>query len=146
MAAYVHTLSGITGNIGAKELHKRLAPLSSKLHHQAQENALQLSDEDIAECKQLASDISTLIQNINTTLSNQVSNDAGKKPIDDKLLSEKWSELLVLTSNNDSKAIDITENLLTAYALDMETSYRLKKCLTALENFEFEEAHQHLSV
>jgi len=146
MAAYVHTLSGITGNIGAKELHERLAPLSSKLHHQAQENALQLSDEDIAACKQLASDISTLIQNINITLSNQVSNDAGKKPIDDKLLSEKWSQLLVLTSNNDSTALDIAENLLATYALDMETTYRLKKCLTALENFEFEEAHQHLSV
>jgi hypothetical protein len=127
-------------------LHERLAPLSSKLHHQAQENALQLSDEDIAACKQLASDISTLIQKINTTLSSQVSNDAGKKPIDDKLLSEKWSELLVLTSNNDSNALDIAENLLATYALDMEATYRLKKCLTALENFEFEEAHQHLSV
>ena len=146
IAAYVHTLSGITGNIGALELHARLAPLSSKLHHQIQQESLQLSEDELLECKQLASDISGLIQRINHTLNEHAEEITGKPTIDDKTLSEKWSELLVLTSNNDSAALDIAESLLLNYSLDMETSYRLKKCMTALENFDFDEAYQILEV
>ena len=146
IAAYVHTLSGITGNIGALELHARLAPLSSKLHHQIQQESLQLSEDELLECKQLASDISGLIQRINHTLNEHAEEITGKPTIDEKTLSEKWSELLVLTSNNDSAALDIAESLLLNYSLDMETSYRLKKCMTALENFDFDEAYQILEV
>jgi CheY-like chemotaxis protein len=145
IAAYVHTLSGITGNIGALELHSRLAPLSSKLHQQTQQEFLQLSDEDISECKKLAIDIANLIQRINQTLDEHIGIIEGKRPIDEKILSEKWSELMVLTSNNDSTALDLAENLLQNYSFDMETSYRLKKCMTALESFDFDEAHQHLT-
>jgi CheY-like chemotaxis protein len=146
IAAYVHTLSGITGNIGAVKLHERLVPLASKLHHQAQGESLELSDEDLLECKQLAIDIANLTKRIVQTLEEHVGETAGKKSIDDKTLSEKWSELLVLTSNSDSAALDIAENLLQNYTLDMETSYRLKKCMAALENFDFEEAHQQLAL
>ena len=146
IAAYVHTLSGITGNIGALELHARLAPLSSKLHHQVQQESLQLSEDELVECKHLASDISDLIQRINHTLNEHAEEITGKPTIDRKTLSEKWSELLVLASNNDSAALDIAESLLLNYSLDMETSYRLKKCMTALENFDFDEAYQILEV
>ena len=147
LAAYVHTLTGITGNIGAKELHERLAPISAKLHHQTQANANanELSEEDIASCKSLAHAIANLTKTINNTLSNQTTETEGKRSIDDKTLSEKWSELLVRISNSDSSAIDLAEELLNTYALDMEVTYRLKKSLTALENFEFEEAQHHLS-
>ena len=98
------------------------------------------------ECKYLASDISKLIQRINQTLNEHAEEMTGKPTIDEKTLSEKWSELLVLVSNNDSAALDIAESLLSNYILDMETSYRLKKCMTALENFDFDEAYQHLVV
>jgi two-component system sensor histidine kinase/response regulator len=146
LAAYVHTLSGITGNIGAQELHSRIAPLSSKLHHQSQQEELLLSEEDIASCKQLAADIARLTQQIISTLAQFDGDAAVKNPIDNQVLSEKWSELLVLTSNSDSSALDIAEELLTNYSLDMETSHRLKKCMTALENFDFDEAYQHLNI
>lgn len=146
IAAYFHTLSGITGNLGAQALHRRLAPLSSKLHHLSQQDSIQLSEEDIAECKQLAAEIAALTQRVVTTLTQHDSSASEKIPIDHKVLSEKWSELLVLTSNSDSSALDIADDLLTNYTLDMETAYRLKKCMSALENFDFEEAHQHLSV
>ena len=146
IAAYFHTLSGITGNLGAQALHSRLAPLSSKLHHLSQQDSIQLSEEDIAECKQLAAEIAALTQRVLTTLTQHDSSASEKIPIDHKVLSEKWSELLVLTSNSDSSALDIADDLLTNYTLDMETAYKLKKCMSALENFDFEEAHQHLSV
>jgi len=146
IAAYFHTLSGITGNLGAQALHSRLAPLSSKLHHLSQQDSIQLSEEDIAECKQLAAEIAALTQRVVTTLTQHDNSASEKIPIDHKVLSEKWSELLVLTSNSDSSALDIADDLLTNYTLDMETAYKLKKCMSALENFDFEEAHQHLSV
>jgi CheY-like chemotaxis protein len=146
LAAYVHTLTGITGNIGAKALHAKLAPISAKLHHQAQLHTNKIDDEDIALCKSLAHDIALLTRRISDTFSDQTTESAGKRAIDDKTLSEKWSDLLVRTSNNDSTAIDLAEELLSTYELDMEVTYRLKKCLTALENFEFDEAQQHLTL
>ena len=145
IAAYFHTLSGITGNIGAQELHSRLVPLSSHLHNQSQLELLQLSDDDLESCKKLATEIAELTQRIDMTLAEHETDTLGKLTIEDKVLSEKWSELLVLTSNNDSSALDVAENLLARYQLDMETTYRLRKCMKALENFDFDEAHQHLS-
>jgi hypothetical protein len=142
----VHTLTGITGNIGANKLHERLAPISAKLHHQAQTNTIGLDEADIVSCKTLAHDIANLTQRIINTLSYDTTEVDGKRAIDDKTLSEKWSELLVRLLNSDSSAIDLAEELLNTYALDLEVSYRLKKCLTALENFEFEEAQQHLTL
>jgi CheY-like chemotaxis protein len=145
IAAYVHTLSGITGNIGAQELHSRLAPLSSKLHNQVQQETLRFTDEEVEECKHLATEIAALSSRINTILNQQESSEEEKLPIDDKALSEKWSELLVLISNSDSSALDMADQLLSTFQLDMETTYRLKKCVKALENFDFEEAHQQLT-
>ncbi|MFN5294363.1 MAG: response regulator [Flavobacteriales bacterium] len=145
LAAFVHTLTGITGNIGAKELHAQLSPVSAKLHHIAQHGEGQLTQEDLDTCSKLAEDIAGLTQRIRTTFSNPSSNASDKLTIDDKSLSEKWSALIVCASNSDSRAIDLAEELLNNFELDMETSFRLKKCLTALENFDFEEAQQILS-
>ena len=134
------------------ERHKKKIEITTekkseeKLHHQAQTNTSGLDEADIVTCKSLAHDIASLTQRINNTLSNDTAEVEGKRAIDDKTLSEKWSELLVRTSNSDSSAMDLAEELLNTYALAWEVSYRLKKCLTALENFEFEEAQQHLTL
>jgi hypothetical protein len=127
-------------------LHARLSPISAKLHHIAHEGEGQLTSDDLDACSQLAGEIAALTQRIRATFSNASGNATNKQTIDDKTLSEKWSELIVCASNSDSRAIDLAEALLNDYELDMETSFRLKKCLTALENFDFEEAQQLLNL
>jgi two-component system sensor histidine kinase/response regulator len=146
LAAYIHTLTGITGNIGASSIHAELAPISSQLHHLKQSGSPTLSDDDETRIRAITHQIALLANRIKETLATPAASISGKQPIDDKLLSEKWSELIVRTSNFDSSALDIAEELLNEYELDMETSYRLKQCHNALENFEFEEALQHLRV
>jgi len=145
LSAYVHTLTGITGNIGAKEIHARLSPLSATLHRITQHTLEQAEPELLETLKGITHDISQLIHRITQTFSNASNSADNKRSIDDKMLSEKWSELIVLAANNDSRAIDIAEDLLNTYSLDMETTFTLKRCLSALENFDFEEAHQLLN-
>jgi HPt (histidine-containing phosphotransfer) domain-containing protein len=145
LAAYIHTLSGITGNIGAKEIHARLSPLSASLHHASQQSPVELEPHLLQSLMSLAHDISQLVIRITATFSDKAALTNNQKAIDDKALSEMWSELLVRTANSDSRALDLAEDLLSNYALDMETTFRLKRCLSALENFDFEEAQLHLS-
>lgn len=145
LAAYIHTLTGITGNIGAAALHAELAPISSRLHHLKQENNEKISIEDEQRIRDLTHQITLLTQRIAETLATPEAAISGKKTIDEKELSEKWSELIVRTSNSDSSAFDLADELLNEYELDMETNYRLKQCHRALENFDFEQALQYLS-
>jgi signal transduction histidine kinase/CheY-like chemotaxis protein/HPt (histidine-containing phosphotransfer) domain-containing protein len=146
LAAYVHTLTGITGNIGAKEVHAQLVPMSSKLNHQVASGNIELTTEDRTNCKEIIREIVRINGAILSTLSDSNIPMDEKRSIDPTVLSDMLGDLVFRASNNDSSAIDIAENLLENYALDMETTYRLKKCLTALENFEFEEALQYLTL
>lgn len=145
LAAFVHTLTGITGNIGAQELHKLLLPYSTQLHHASEQSLSALQEHDLEELQSLFQQIAELIQRINLTLSAKSSEITNKRVIDDIVLSEKWASLRLLASNSDSAAIDLAEELLEQYHLDLQTSLRLKQALHALENFDFEEAYQHLS-
>ncbi len=145
LAGYIHTLSGITGNIGAKELHAQLAPLAARLHHLREANTPQITDEDRNLVRSITLEIVNLSQRILNTLEGPMANAKEKSIIDEATLNEKWNNLLVQITNNDSSALELSEELLNDYILDMETSFRLKQCQNALEKFDFDEALQIMS-
>jgi signal transduction histidine kinase/DNA-binding response OmpR family regulator len=145
LAAFVHTLTGITGNIGAQEIQKLLLPHSTQLNHKSEQGINTLQEHNLEELQSLFQQIAELIQRINLALSANPIEGTNKRAIDDIALSEKWASLQLLASNSDSAAIDLAERLLEQYTLDLQTSLRLKQALHALENLDFEEAYHHLS-
>lgn len=145
LAAFVHTLTGITGNIGARDLQKLLLPHSTQLNHKSEQGINALQEHNLEELQSLFQQIAELIQRINLVLSATSMEGTNKRAIDDRALSEKWASLQLLASNRDSSAIDLVEELLEQYTLDLQTSLRLKQALHALENFDFEKAYHHLS-
>ena len=146
LAAFVHTLTGITGNIGARDLQKLLLPHSTQLNHKSEQGINALQEHNLEELQSLFQQIAELIQRINLVLSATSMEGTNKRAIDDRALSEKWASLQLLASNSDSSAIDLAEELLEQYTLDLQTSLRLKQALHALENFDFEKAYHHLRV
>ena len=146
LAAFVHTLTGITGNIGARDLQKLLLPHSTQLNHKSEQGINALQEHNLEELQSLFEQIAELIQRINLVLSATSMEGTNKRAIDDRALSEKWASLQLLASNSDSSAIDLAEELLEQYTLDLQTSLRLKQALHALENFDFEKAYHHLRV
>lgn len=143
--AYIHTLSGITGNIGAKEIHGLLAPLAAKLHKLKNEEEARLTQEDTVALNELFASVATLIGHIEISLDQQSTKQSTKKEIDEESLRKSWSELLLHTRANDATAADIGQQLLNEFNLDIETGLKLKRAIQALESFEFEEAEKHLT-
>jgi signal transduction histidine kinase/DNA-binding response OmpR family regulator len=143
--AYIHTLSGITGNIGAKEAHGKIAPLSARLHALASDSTQKISHVEITAISEVFSDIADLISNIESALTQLTSAPISKQAIDEDTLRKFWSELLLLTRANDSAAVDMAQQLLDKHQLDIETGLKLKRAIDALESFEFEEAEKYLT-
>jgi len=143
--AFLHTLTGITGNIGAKEIHAQLAPVYA--HVQGQDKSItQLSPEHVSRIKEIFGLIAQLIQQIEATLSVESEQQVQRKPIDAEALRKRWDDLLTLIRDNDSKALDTAETLLAQFDLGPEHEYRLNRAVKLLESFEFEEAEKALSV
>ncbi|MFN5621168.1 MAG: response regulator [Flavobacteriales bacterium] len=143
--AYLHTLTGITGNIGAKEIHGELAPLYSSIHAQ-NENTPSLTVDTLDQLKAIFIQIESLIQRIHGVLSQDSSETQDRKPIEKEQLRLYWDELVLLIQESNSEALDRAERLLTTYDLGPEHEYRLKRAITLLESFEFEAAEKALSL
>ena len=145
LKTFLHTLTGITGNIGAKEIHAQLAPLYA--HIQGQDKSItQLSPEEVSCIKEIFGLIAQLIQQIEITLSKESEQQAQRQPIDLESLGQHWNQMLSSIRDNDSSALDIAEMLLARYELSAEHEYRLKRAVKFLETFEFEEAERALSL
>lgn len=143
--AFLHTLTGITGNIGAKELHAQLKPLYGRIQAQT-ENDYKLTAEETAELKKAFSQIEELIHCINVALKNSHIELNNRKAIDSDQLRMLWDELLGLIRDNNSDALDKADKLLSSYDLSPEHDFRLKRAVSFLEAFEFEEAEKALSL
>jgi CheY-like chemotaxis protein len=146
ISTYLHTLTGITGNIGAKEIHSRLAPIAARLHHLSSEASNQVSEEDRSAILALFEEITTLIKNISSTLEATATTHTRKQDIDDESLRRIWAELLQHVRASDSSAIEIGQRLLDNHTLDIQIELKLKRVIQALESFDFDEAEKHLTL
>ncbi len=146
ISTYLHTLTGITGNIGAKEIHSRLAPIAARLHHLSSDASNQVSEEDRLAILSLFDEIESLIKNIVSMLQATSTTNTRKQDIDDESLRRIWAELLQHVRASDSSAIEIGQRLLDNHTLDIQIEIKLKRVIQALESFDFDEAEKYLTL
>lgn len=146
ISTYLHTLTGITGNIGAKEIHSRLAPIAARLHHLSSDASNQVSEEDRLAILSLFDEIESLIKNIASMLQATSTTNTRKQDIDDESLRRIWAELLQHVRASDSSAIEIGQRLLDNHTLDIQIEIKLKRVIQALESFDFDEAEKYLTL
>jgi signal transduction histidine kinase/DNA-binding response OmpR family regulator len=140
LAMLLHTLSGVCGNIGAKELYAVAYPLSHGLKALAQENVKQLSLPQQKQLEHIEKHLDGLIQELKGVLKDDEQSSDDKSNLDESAWKVKQSELLNLIENQDSDAVDYCENWIQHFQLDENQGKLLNEVKAALSDFEFDVA------
>jgi len=144
LAMQLHTISGVCGNIGAKELYAVAYPLSHGLKALSQEPSAKLSVPQIKQLEHIEKHLLGLIQEIESalTVGNEMHTDI--KDLQQGDWGQKLKELKNLISAQDSDATGYCENWIQQYHLSEEEKLVLNDVLRALSDFEFDAASEIL--
>ncbi len=140
LAALLHTLAGVCGNIGAKEIYGVVYPLSHGLKAVSQEPGKLLNIPQTKQIEWIIEQVSELIKRINKQLPDEKQQDAVKP----KMTSEDWiygiNELARLVAEQDTQAVDHCHKILEVYQLDESQMELFKKVMSLIDEFEFDQA------
>jgi HPt (histidine-containing phosphotransfer) domain-containing protein len=140
LATLLHTLSGVCGNIGAKELYAVAYPLSHGLKALDQEKVKQLSVPQQKQLEHIEKHLDGLIQELRSVLSQQDEVVVQKSNLDEEKWEQKKSELIQLIESQDSDAIPYCDNWINQFQLQEQQSKLLHDVKIALSEFEFDAA------
>ncbi len=145
LATLLHTLAGVSGNIGAKELYAVAYPLSHGLKALDQENVRQLSLPQQKQLEHIEKHLAGLIQELKGVLSQNEEVNTQKASLDDEKWNQKKSELIQLITSQDSDAIPYCDLWIDQFQLPEQQSKLLQDVKIALSEFEFDAALEILN-
>jgi HPt (histidine-containing phosphotransfer) domain-containing protein len=144
LAALLHTLAGVSGNIGAKEVYSVVYPLSHGLKAVSQESGKLLNVPQTKQLEWIMQQVAVLIQNITKNLPDEKQLEYDKP----KMSAEDWvysvNELKKLVEMQDTVSVDFCDNILSTYQLSEDELLKLKRIKSSLEDFEFDAAFEIL--
>ena len=144
LAALLHTLAGVCGNIGAKEIYGVVYPLSHGLKAVSEESGKLLNIPQTKQLEWIMQQVADLIKNISKNLPDEKQMEYVKP----KMTSEDWiysvKELMKLVEEQDTVSVDFCDNILSTYQLAEEELFKLKRIKSNLEDFEFDAAFEIL--
>ncbi len=144
LAILLHTLAGVCGNIGAKEIYSVVYPLSHGLKAVSQESGKLLNVPQTKQLEWIMQQVSDLIKNISKNLPDEKQAEFVKP----KMTAEDWlysvNELKKLVEEQDTVSVDFCDNILSTYQLSEEEQSSLKRVKSNLEDFEFDAAFEIL--
>lgn len=144
LAMQLHTISGVCGNIGAKELYAVAYPLSHGLKALSQEPSAKLSVPQIKQLEHIEKHLHGMIQEIVAVLKDVKEEAVSSNDLQSGDWKQKLSELKNLISAQDSDATGYCENWIQQYHLSEEEKLVLNDVLRALSDFEFDAASEIL--
>ena len=140
LAPLLHTISGVCGNIGAKEIYVVAYPLSHALKVLADQNATTLSVPQQKQLEYIADKIQKLVVELKEKLNSSKENTSSKITIADDVWQQKMVDLKKLVEGQDGTAVDFCQTVLDNYELNEELKTLLEKIKTLLDEFEFDAA------
>lgn len=141
LAAYMHTLAGVSGNLGMDHLYKEVHKISVELKrpdlddHAKEEwmaNALKAGMRVMQQIELIAAAMQQLDARATT-------NDSEKT---DTGYEDHYRQLIRLIEGYDSRAHEYTEYILNNYKLPVEVTARLNNVVVALNDFDYEAAQK----
>lgn len=136
---YMHTLAGVSGNLGANEIYNLSHKLSVQIKAQKENGEQKLRVDFIAQMQLLSSKIESLIREINDNISAQKTQEAPTKNTVE-IHWPKWcEEMQLLLSASDFNANGLIEQAIPL-AKTKEHSQFLISMQEAIADFEFENA------
>jgi signal transduction histidine kinase/DNA-binding response OmpR family regulator len=140
LAPLLHTISGVCGNIGAKEIYVVAYPLSHALKVLADQNATTLTVPQQKQLEYIADKIKKLVADLKEKLNSSKENNNSKSTIADDVWQQKMVDLKKLVEGQDGTAVDFCQSVLDTYELNEERTSLLEKIKTLLDEFEFDAA------
>ncbi|MFN4266855.1 MAG: response regulator, partial [Aquabacterium sp.] len=127
----VHTLKGLAGNIGAKDLLRTSHDLEQALHQgQAFDSSLQST---LNELDRVLADITRILQN------DVPSQDQVEALVHDPLLQPYWQRLAALVDDNEAQATDVLLDIFVGWPA-VKTHPTVKQLEKALTQYDFDQA------
>ena len=140
LASLMHTIAGVCGNIGAKEIYVVAYPLSHAFKVMADEHAPTLTIPQQKQLEYIAERLQKLVYDLKQKLANSETNDDSKVSITEEDWQLKIQELKKLIEGQDGTAVDVCQTLLTTIQLSDDKKATLEKIKNLLDEFEFDAA------
>lgn len=140
LAPLMHTIAGVCGNIGAKEIYVVAYPLSHAFKVMADENSGTLTIPQQKQLEYIADKLQKLVSDLKQQLTSSEVNDDSKASITEEEWQRKIQELKKLIEGQDGTAVDVCQTLLTAVQLSDDKKATLEKIKNLLDEFEFDAA------
>ncbi len=140
LANYMHTLSGVSGNLGIDNIYKVAHYISAELKKPAKGDILSIELADSS--RALAGSVLQQINEIDIALTREPAEPI-KAPApenSDEDYEENFQQLIKLVENYDSRANEYCEYMVNSYNLPPGKKEMLKEALHALNNYDFEGA------
>jgi CheY-like chemotaxis protein len=139
LADYLHTLAGVSGNVGATDVYELSSKLSGQLKSSKEAGEKKIRVDLISQMQLLTVKLDELIQSIRDKVKPEVATrDTAKETIE-----RNWSEFAIQLkasiSENDSVALDMIDEALSNGG-DGATVNCLKEVQTSLSDFNFDQA------
>ncbi len=137
LGALLHTVAGVSGNIGAKTIYVKALELSQHLLHNSSETISETTQNDL---QKLVLAITELCQNIERVIAQDSPIALTKTELNTNEFSAKREELTLLIKNNDMLAIEFCEDLISNYQVSDESEKQIRHIMQLLNEFEFDAA------
>ena len=137
----MHTVAGVSGNIGALELGKRARTLSQSLLNDTTLDEDILYTEAIEVAKQIEAIASEIRKQLETT---EPENQEARTAIESNELKALLSKTKQHISDSDPSAVDLLDEAINRFTFG-EFQHAIEAAHSALEEMEFDEAMERLN-
>jgi len=139
LSDYLHTLAGVSGNVGATDVYELSSKLSVQLKSSKEAGEKKIRVDLISQMQLLTVKLDELIQSIRDKVKPEVATRDTAKETVERNWSEFAIQLKAFISENDSIALDMIDEALSNVG-DGATVNCLKEVQTSLSDFNFDQA------
>lgn len=144
LAALLHTISGVAGNIGMTEIYNLAHPISSELKNLTQETNPVLTSTHLQQTIAVFIKLDKQLPIIEKFVKANVKTAASTTEISEDELSSRLGALLQAIEDNDMQAGELCEEMLSKFTLSEDLKTKLNAIQKALNDFEFDAASELL--
>jgi signal transduction histidine kinase/CheY-like chemotaxis protein len=140
LAALLHTIAGVAGNIGITELYELAHPVSSELKTVSQEANPTLNSTHLQKTIAVFTKLEKQLPIIEKFILANVKIAAATVAVSEDELTERLDALAKAIEDNDMQAGELCEEMISKFTLSEEMKLKLTDIQKALNEFEFDAA------
>ena len=140
LAALLHTIAGVAGNIGITELYELAHPVSSELKNVSQEANPTLNSTHLQKTIAVFTKLEKQLPIIEKFVKANAKTVAATTEVSDDELNERLTALAKAIEDNDMQAGELCEEMIAKFTLSEDMKSKLTVIQKALNEFEFDAA------